>query len=89
MGFKCFRLSVNWSRIYPTGMEEEPNEKGLAFYHNVFAECRKYNIEPLVTISHYELPWAFRSNTTAGQAVKSSVTSCAMRKHCSMNTGMK
>lgn len=56
MGFKCFRLSVNWSRIYPTGMEETPNEKGLEFYHNVFAECRKYNIEPLVTISHYELP---------------------------------
>lgn len=41
MGFKCFRLSINWSRIYPTGMEETPNEKGLEFYRNVFAECRK------------------------------------------------
>ncbi len=57
MGFKCFRLSINWSRIYPTGMEETPNEKGIEFYHNVFAECRKHGIEPLVTISHYELPW--------------------------------
>ena len=57
MGFKCFRLSINWARIYPTGMEEIPNEKGLEFYHKVFAECAKYGIEPLVTISHYELPW--------------------------------
>lgn len=57
MGFKCYRMSINWSRIYPTGMEEKPNQAGLDFYHNVFAECKKYNIEPLVTISHYELPW--------------------------------
>ena len=57
MGFKCFRLSVNWSRIYPNGDELEPNKEGLEFYHNVFAECKKYGIEPLVTISHYELPW--------------------------------
>ncbi len=58
MGFKCFRLSINWARIYPTGEDAEPNQKGLEFYHNVFAECKKYGIEPLVTISHYELPWA-------------------------------
>ncbi len=58
MGFKVFRLSVNWTRIFPTGMEEEPNEAGLAFYDSVFDECRKYKIEPLVTISHYELPYA-------------------------------
>ena len=57
MGFKCFRLSINWSRIYPNGDELEPNKEGLEFYHNVFAECKKYDIEPLVTISHYELPW--------------------------------
>ena len=57
MGFKCFRLSINWSRIYPNGDELEPNKEGLEFYHKVFAECRKYGIEPLVTISHYELPW--------------------------------
>ena len=57
MGFKCFRLSVNWSRIYPTGMEQEPNKEGLEFYHKVFKKCRENGIEPLVTISHYELPW--------------------------------
>ena len=58
MGFKTFRMSINWTRIFPTGMEEEPNEKGLQFYDNVFDECLKYGIEPLVTISHYELPYA-------------------------------
>lgn len=57
MGFKTFRLSIAWTRIFPTGMETEPNEAGLQFYDNVFDECRKYNIEPLVTISHYEMPF--------------------------------
>lgn len=58
MGFKVFRTSINWTRIFPTGMEETPNEAGLAFYENVFQECRKYGIEPLVTLSHYEMPYA-------------------------------
>ncbi len=58
MGFKTFRMSVNWTRIFPTGEEEEPNEAGLAFYDRVFDCCKKYDIEPLVTISHYELPYA-------------------------------
>lgn len=58
MGFKCFRTSINWTRIFPTGMEEEPNEKGLEFYDKVFDCCKKHGIEPLVTISHYELPYA-------------------------------
>ena len=56
MGFKCFRMSFNWGRIYPTGMEEEPNEKGLEFYDNVLAECAKYDIKVMVTLSHYETP---------------------------------
>lgn len=56
MGFKVFRLSIAWSRIFPKGDEKEPNEKGLEFYDRVFDECRKYGIEPLVTISHYETP---------------------------------
>lgn len=56
MGFKCFRMSISWSRIFPTGLEDEPNEEGLMFYDNVFKECRKYNIEPLVTITHYDIP---------------------------------
>lgn len=57
MGFKMFRLSINWTRIYPKGVEESPNEEGLEFYRNVFLELKKYGIEPLVTISHYELPY--------------------------------
>lgn len=58
MGFKCFRLSIAWSRIYPTGMEEAPNEAGLAFYDKVFDECLKYGIQPLVTLSHCDMPYA-------------------------------
>lgn len=58
MGFKTFRTSINWTRIFPTGMETEPNEKGLEFYDRVFDCCVKYGIEPLVTISHYEMPYA-------------------------------
>jgi 6-phospho-beta-glucosidase len=57
MGFKVFRMSINWTRIFPTGMEKEPNEAGLAFYDKVFDELNHYGIEPLVTISHYELPY--------------------------------
>ena len=58
MGFKCFRMSISWPRIYPTGEEKVPNEEGLKFYDNVFDECLKYGIEPLVTLSHYETPLA-------------------------------
>lgn len=57
MGFKCFRLSINWGRIFPNGDDEQPNEAGLKFYDDVFDECRKYGIEPLVTLCHYEIPW--------------------------------
>lgn len=57
MGFKMFRFSIAWSRIFPTGVEDTPNEAGLKFYDNVLAELKKYNIEPLVTISHYESPF--------------------------------
>ena len=56
MGFKCFRLSIAWSRIFPSGDDENPNEKGLEFYDNVFDECKKYGIEPLVTITHFDCP---------------------------------
>lgn len=56
MGFKVFRTSIAWSRIFPKGDESEPNEKGLEFYDRLFDECHKYGIEPLVTISHYETP---------------------------------
>ncbi|MDE6196059.1 MAG: 6-phospho-beta-glucosidase [Erysipelotrichaceae bacterium] len=58
MGFKVFRFSIAWTRIFPTGEEETPNEEGLRFYDQVIDECLKYNIEPLITISHYETPFA-------------------------------
>lgn len=77
MGFKVYRMSVAWSRIYPNGDDEEPNEKGLEFYDRVFDECRKYGIEPLVTLSHYETPLniskkydGFRSRKTVDLFVK-------------------
>ena len=56
MGFKVYRTSIAWSRIFPNGDDETPNEEGLKFYDKVFDECHKYGIEPLVTISHYETP---------------------------------
>lgn len=56
MGFKTFRISIAWSRIFPNGDEKEPNEEGLAFYDRVFDEMEKHGIEPLVTLSHYETP---------------------------------
>ena len=56
MGFRVFRLSIAWSRIFPMGDEEEPNEEGLRFYENVLKECRKYGMEPLVTITHFDCP---------------------------------
>ena len=56
MGFKVFRTSIAWSRIFPNGDDTEPNEKGLQFYDDLFDELLKYGIEPLVTISHYETP---------------------------------
>lgn len=58
MGFKVFRTSIAWSRIFPNGDDETPNEKGLEFYDNLFDECLKYGIKPLVTLSHYEPPLA-------------------------------
>ncbi|MGT2835087.1 family 1 glycosylhydrolase [Streptococcus hyointestinalis] len=56
MGFKTFRLSINWARIFPNGDDKTPNEEGLNFYEAVFDECAKYGIDPLVTLSHYETP---------------------------------
>ena len=56
MGFKCYRMSIAWTRIFPNGDEEEPNEEGLKFYDQIFDECLKYGIKPLVTLSHYETP---------------------------------
>ncbi|MFL4358855.1 6-phospho-beta-glucosidase [Streptococcus uberis] len=57
LGFKCFRTSIAWSRIFPNGDEREPNEEGLQFYDNVFDELLKYGIEPVITLSHFEMPY--------------------------------
>lgn len=56
MGMKCYRMSIAWSRIFPNGDDLEPNEEGLAFYERIFQELRKYNIEPLVTLLHFDVP---------------------------------
>lgn len=56
MGCKMFRMSINWTRIYPNGDDETPNEEGLLFYENIFRECKKYGIEPLVTLNHFDTP---------------------------------
>jgi len=56
MGFKCYRMSIAWTRIFPNGDDELPNEAGLAFYDDVFDELKKYGIEPVVTLHHYEMP---------------------------------
>lgn len=77
MGFKCFRTSIAWTRIFPTGEEDLPNEKGLAFYDNLFDEFLKYGIEPVVTLSHFEIPYhlvqkygGFRSRAVLDAFVK-------------------
>ena len=56
MGFKCYRFSIAWTRIYPNGVEESPNEAGLAHYQQVIDECLAHGIEPVITLSHYEMP---------------------------------
>ncbi|MCI1882678.1 MAG: glycoside hydrolase family 1 protein [Sporolactobacillus sp.] len=56
MGMKCLRMSIAWTRLFPTGTETKPNPKGVAFYHNLFKEMKALGIEPLVTLSHYEMP---------------------------------
>ncbi|WP_205957495.1 glycoside hydrolase family 1 protein [Pantoea stewartii] len=58
MGFKCLRVSIAWTRIFPNGDDQQPNEAGLAFYDRLFDELATHGIKPLVTLSHYEMPWA-------------------------------
>ncbi|MET3557350.1 6-phospho-beta-glucosidase [Streptococcus rupicaprae] len=77
LGFKCFRTSIAWSRIFPTGFEDQPDEEGLQFYDDVFDELLKYGIEPVITLSHFEMPYelakkngGFMSRDTVDQFVK-------------------
>ncbi len=58
MGFRCYRLSISWTRILPNGDDDEPNEEGLKFYDSLFDECHRWGIEPLVTICHFDTPIA-------------------------------
>ena len=58
MGFKCFRTSIAWTRIFPNGDDAEPNEAGLKFYDDLFDEMHKYGMEPVITLSHFEMPFA-------------------------------
>ena len=57
MGFKCFRTSISWARIFPQGDELEPNEDGLKFYDEMFDELLKNGIQPVITLSHFEMPY--------------------------------
>ncbi|MGR5076786.1 glycoside hydrolase family 1 protein [Photobacterium swingsii] len=62
MGFNCLRLSIAWTRIYPNGDDQAPNEAGLAYYDRIFDELAKHDIQPFVTLSHYEMPYALVEN---------------------------
>lgn len=57
-GLNCYRMSISWARIFPNGDDVEPNEAGLKFYRQIFETCHQFNIEPVVTLSHYDLPLA-------------------------------
>ena len=81
MGFKCFRTSIAWSRIFPNGDDAEPNEAGLKFYDDLFDELHKYDIEPVITLCHFELPLnivkkygGFRDRRVVDMFVKFAVT---------------
>lgn len=67
MGFKIFRMSISWSRIFPNGIDENPNKKGVEFYTNVFKELKKYNIKPLVTLWHFDTPLYLDENFNGWQ----------------------
>lgn len=69
MGFKTYRLSIAWTRIFPNGDENEPNEAGLKFYEDIFLECKKYGIKPLVTLSHFDTPMGLVKNLGLGGTV--------------------
>lgn len=57
MGFKALRISIDWSRVFPNGDDEKPNELGLQFYIDLVDELKKNDIEPIVTLYHFEMPY--------------------------------
>lgn len=86
MGFKTFRMSLAWTRIFPNGDEAEPNEAGLAFYEDVFRECQAHGIEPLVTITHFAARSISSSRTAAGATASSSTSTRTSRPRSSPAT---
>ena len=79
MGFKTFRMSLAWTRIFPNGDETEPNEAGLAFYEDVFRECQAHGIEPLVTITTSTARFTSSRSTAAGATASSSTSTRTSR----------
>ena len=77
MGFTVFRTSIAWSRLYPNGDEPLPNKEGIAFYRAVFEECKKYNIEPLVTLCHFDVPMHLVTEYGSGATARWSTSSPA------------
>ncbi len=86
MGFKTFRMSLAWTRIFPNGDETEPNEAGLAFYEDVFRECQAHGIEPLVTITHFDCRFTSSRSTAAGATASSSTSTRTLRLRSSPAT---
>ena len=78
LGLKVLRTSIAWTRIYPTGEEEAPDEAELACYDKLFACLLAHGIQPLITISHYEMPWTSSRSTAAGGTVASPTSASAM-----------
>ena len=80
MGFKCFRTSISWARIFPMGDEETPNEEGLKFYDDMFDELLKYGIEPVITLSHFEMPYHLVEKIWWMEKQKDDYILCKIRK---------
>jgi len=75
MGFKCFRTSIAWTRIYPNADDEKPSEEGLKFYDEMFDCCHSYGIEPVITLSHFEMPFNLYKNMAVSPTVLPSTCS--------------
>lgn len=86
MGFKTFRTSIDWTRIFPNGDEEEPNEEGLKFYDNLINKMLELRIEPIITMLHYETPLNIILEYGGGTTVKSFIFLLSMVKSCSIVT---
>lgn len=80
MGFKCFRTSIAWTRIFPRGDEETPNEAGLEFYDRLIDEIVRDGMEPIITLSHYETPLALITEYGAGITVRPLGFSCGSQR---------